>query len=191
LIPDAREEECGDKEGGGINEHGDWCAEQINQESAEPWPEESSGGTTELKLAVSFDKIVASDQRGKVCLVCHVEEDGEDSDQKPNSDELGECQNTSEVGEWDCQDQDGATEIATDQHCASRETIHQRASEQADQQEGEEVGEVEDRHLEWSRLQERDRNNGERDPRNARAEVTDRLCRPESEESRVTTQRLA
>jgi len=129
VVLDGGEEECGGEEGCGINEHGHGSAEQINKKPAEPWAKESSGGATELQLAVPFNKILTSNQGGEIRLVRHVEEDGEYSDQEPNSDQLGECQNSAEVGEWDCQDQQGTTEITTDQHGASRESIHKCASE--------------------------------------------------------------
>jgi hypothetical protein len=124
VVLDGGEEERRGEEGCCINEHGHWRAEQINKKPAEPWAKESSGGTTELKLAVPFNEILTSNQGGEIRLVCNVEEDGEHADQESNNDQLGECQNSGEVADWDRQDQHGAAEITTDQHGASREPIH-------------------------------------------------------------------
>jgi hypothetical protein len=81
-------------------------------------------------------------------LIRHIEEHGKDAHEESDNDQLHEREQPRKVRDWNRQNKRGTTEIAADQHGATREAINERARQQADEEEGEEVCKIQDRHLE-------------------------------------------
>ena len=78
-----------------------------------------------------------------------------------------------------------AAEIAADEDRTSREAVDDDARNESDEQEGEEVGQIQDRDLERRGVEEGDRNYWECKIRDTRSKMADRLCRPETEKAGI------
>jgi hypothetical protein len=96
--------------------------------------------------------------------------------------ELVDRQDVEGVGERDRREDGGPTEVADDQDRAAPESIDPHAGRQREEDEGEELDRPEEADLERVRLEHQDRHERDRQHAHLRAELADRLSRPELEE---------
>jgi hypothetical protein len=132
-----------------------------------------------------FDDLVAIDKRREIGLVGDVEEDLERADQEPHHVELPERQDVRDVRERDGRIEGRAAEVADDQDRAPRQPVDPDAGGEREQDEREEENRAEHGHLEDARVEHEDGDERERDVVDRRAELADRLRRPELQEVAV------
>ena len=185
ALSDPREEQRGDGKRERVDRHRQRGPQEVDQEATETRSNEPGARPAQLELAVPVDEVITADQRRQVGLVGNVEEDGEHADGEANEHEVGEGEHVAEVGDGDRGDQECATEIAADEDRTSREAVDDDARNESDEQEGEEVGEIQDRDLERRGVEEGDRNYWECKIRDTRSKMADRLCRPEAEKAGI------
>ena len=128
---------------------------------------------------------LAVDERRQVRLVGDVEEDGEDAGQERDRVQLPERQHVRGVRDRDRQQHREAPEVADDEDRLSRQAIDPDARGQREEDEREEVDRSVDRDLEGARVEHDDRDETEREIVDLRAELADRLRRPEVAEVAV------
>jgi hypothetical protein len=87
------------------------------------------------------------DQRREIRLVCHIKEDGKDPREESGANEEWNAEPVREVGNRYDKEECGTTEVANNEDAAARESVDRSSCDQAEEEEGEEVGKVEDGNL--------------------------------------------
>jgi len=143
-------------------------------------------GAADLELRVPFDDLVAIDERREVRLIGDVEEDLEDPDQEADDEELLEGQRIRDVRDRDRDEQRSAPEVADDQDRSPGQTVDPDTGGQGEQDERQELDRRERRDLERARIEHENRDEREREPPDLRADLADRLGRPQLQEVAVS-----
>jgi hypothetical protein len=135
-----------------------------------------------LQLRIALDQLVALHERRQVRLVRDVEEDGQHADDEGDGEELQDVERAERVRDRDRSEGERASHVADDQDRPSREPVDPDTGREGEQQERQLLEDGQRRDGEGARMEDVDRRQRQREQRELRAELADRLPGPELEE---------
>ena len=149
--------------------------------SQPPIENEPNSATDSVAVSVLFPSIKSfpADQTGQVALIGNVEkhrqdaEQSGDDEQMPDVELIGQCQDRN-------QEQHGrSSQIGADHHRAAFAAVDPGAGQQADEESGQQRGDTERGHIERRGVELDDRQKGDGNPADERAEHGNALPEPE------------
>ena len=184
-LADAQHEKARTDEAQSVGEDRPRRCQDLDERSAEPRSRYLRCGAADLELRVALDDLLALDERRQVRLVRDVEEDLEHADQEPDDEKLGEREDIGDVRERDRQQEQRASEVADDEDRPSGKSVDPHPGGEREDDEGKEFDRPQHRDLEGARVQHQDRHQRQGQLTRLRAELADRLRRPQLQEVAV------
>ena len=148
-------------------------------------PCERRGRAADLELRVAVHELFPGDERRQVRLVRDVEEHGQRADGEADDVELPDRQRVKGVEERDRRERQPAADVRDDEDRAAPQAVDPDARRQREEQERQELGHSDGRHLERAGIEDEDRGERDRELRDLRSDQADRLGGPELQEVRV------
>ena len=136
----------------------------------------------ELELRVAVDELLAVDERREVRLIRDVEEDGADPDHELEDEQVPEAQGVGRPEDRDEREQHRAGRVAGDEDRPAAQAVDPDAGGQREEDERQEAEHAEQRELDRRGVQLVGGEQRDREGRDRRAELADRLSGPELEE---------
>jgi hypothetical protein len=171
-----------DDEAERVHEHCVRSGDERDQSASQARPGDLRSRLRDVQLRVALDQMVAIHDLGEVRLIGDVEENRVDPDEEADDVQLGEREVAGGVHDRDREEKRGPAEVADDEHRATLQPVDPYASGEREEQEGQELDRLERRHLERRRIEGHERHPRDRELRNLRAELADRLTGPELQE---------
>jgi len=149
---------------------------------ARPGPCDLRARPAELELRVPLDELLFGDERREIGLVCDVEEDGERAGDKADDVELPDRHVPDDRGERDGAEGECPPDVRGDEDRPPCEPVDPNARRQREEEEGQHLDRPEEGDTERGRIERDDGDEREREVRDLRAELADRLRAPEAHE---------
>ena len=183
---DPRDEARRPQEADGVEKDRVRSGECPDQDAGQPGAGERRCGSADLELRVAVDELVSVDERGQVRLVRDVEEHRADADEEADGVELPDGERVEGIRDRHRRQCRCSPEVAEDEDRLASQPIDPDPCRQREEQERKEFDGSEQGNLEGARLEDQDRGERQRELRDLRAELADRLRRPEPQEVRVS-----
>ena len=182
LLADPEQQHGRDRVADRVDEHGDRGGEQCDEAAGHARAGDVRGRTADLELGVRLDDVLSADERGDVGLVGDVEEDGAGADGEADDVELPDRQAADPVDDRHRQERDRPADVAEHEDRLPPQPIDPDACRKREEQEGQELDARQRRDLEGALLEHEDRDERQRQQRDLRPELADRLRPPQGEE---------
>src|SRR5512133_2478845 len=186
VLSDAEDEERRAQEAEGVERDRRRRLQHVDDHAREPGTAELRCAAADLQLRIPIDQLLPLDERWKVRLIGDVEEDGGDADEEADAVQLPDRQRVEGVRNRNRAEQQRARKITDDEDRPAPKPVDPHARREADEKEGQELDCREGSYLERARVQHVDRGERQRELRELRPELADRLGRPELDEVRMS-----
>ena len=158
------------------------AVEELHERARRARPGDLRRRAGRLQLAVAVHQLRATNHDGQERLIRHLEKERQNADKKGDDIERAERQRIGEGQDGDEREQGEAREIRDDQDWAAAQAIDPDPGEQPEEQEGRGARRREEAHIRRARVQRQRGGERQREHRDLRPELRDRLPGPQFEE---------